>query len=341
MTSTSTGPTLARRWVLAARPNGRPGADTFRLESHPLPALRDGEARVRTLYTSIDPTHRIWISDVDQYMPPIAVGAPIRGSALGVVEASRVDGLAKGTLISGFWGWQSHVVLPQKALRHRVPAVAGVPDSAWLSVLGGTGYTAWFGLHDVARPRTGETLVVSAAAGAVGSIAAQLGKLAGCRVVGIAGTDEKCRWLVEEAGLDAAINRRTEDVGAALDRHCPDGIDLDFENVGGPILDAVLERVNVGARIAVCGLIAGYDDLEGTRGPRMFRNVMMKRVRIEGFIVLDFARRFAEAQRGLLAHVQAGELVWNDHVVDGLERAPELLGWLLDGKNTGKLMVRV
>ncbi len=332
--------TTAQRWVLAQRPTGRPDDDTFRLETHVLPEPAAGQARVRTLYASIDPTHRIWISDVDQYMPPIAVGAPIRGSSLGVVEASSVEGLAEGTLVSGFWGWQSHVILPAKALRHRIPHLPGVPHSAWLSVLGGTGYTAWFGVHDVARPRPGETMVVSAAAGAVGSIAAQLGKLAGCRVVGIAGTDEKCRWLTEVAGLDAAINRRTEDMGEALDRHCPQGIDVDFENVGGPILDAVLERANVGARVAVCGLISGYDDLENATGPRMFRNVLMKRIRIEGFIILDYARRFAEAQQGLLAHIQAGELHWKDHTVDGLQRAPEMLGWLLDGKNTGKLMVR-
>ena len=330
----------AKRWVLAKRPTGRPGPETFRLETVELPDPGPGEARVRTLLASIDPTHRIWISDVDQYMPPIELGAPIRGSTLGIVEESNAEGVEPGELISGFWGWQSHVQLSGRALRHKVPDEPGIPDSAWLSVLGGTGLTAWFGIHDIARPKPGETAVVSAAAGAVGSIAAQLAKLAGCRVIGIAGTDEKCQWLTEVAKLDGAINRRTENIGQALDRHCPEGIDVDFENAGGPILDAILERVRKNARIAVCGLIASYDDLEGSPGPRFFRNVLMKRVHIEGFIILDYARRFAEGQAGLLEHVRAGELQWQDHIVDGLERAPEMLSWLLDGKNQGKLMVR-
>lgn len=331
---------LHARWVLVSRPTGVSTRDHLRWEQGPLPAPAAGQARVRTLMASVDPTHRIWMSDAPQYMPPIVIGDVIRGEVLGVVEESRVDGVQAGDLITGFWGWQTHALLDEKALRHRLRPAENLPLEAYLGVLGGTGMTAWFGIEDIVAPRQGETVVVSAAAGAVGSIAGQLARLRGARVVGIAGSDEKCQWIVDECGFSAAINYRTDDVPAALARLCPDGIDGAFENVGGPLLEAVLARINVGARIALCGLISGYNDLDRDEGPRHFRQVMMKRARVQGFIVLDHARRFGEARAALEALLLAGRLRHRSHLVDGLEQAPDVLAGLFSGANQGKAILR-
>jgi NADPH-dependent curcumin reductase CurA len=337
----STSNTAYACWRLASRPQGAPARANLRWETGALPSPAEGEARVRTLFASVDPTHRIWMSDAPQYMPPIAVGDVIRGEVLGVVEESRAAGTAPGDLVTGFWGWQTHALVGEKSLRHKLRPAAGVPLEAYLGVLGGTGLTAWFGIEDIAAPRAGETVVVSAAAGAVGSVAGQLAALRGARVIGIAGSPEKCRWIVEECGFHGAIDYRRENVGAALDGLCPKGIDVGFENVGGAMLDAVLARINVGARIALCGLIANYNDLEREEGPRQFRQVMMKRAKVQGFIVLDYARRFGEARAALEAHLVAGRLRHRSHMVDGLERAPDVLAGLFYGDNLGKAIVRL
>lgn len=331
---------VSRQWRLAARPSGGIENDQFEWREEPLAEPGDGQVLVRTLYLSLDPTNRIWMSDIDQYMPPVEIGEVMRGGTIGVVEASGHAGMQVGDVVQGMWGWQSHAVIDGRAARV-LPRDSGLPLTAYVSVLGGTGCTAYFGLLDIGQPQPGETVVVSAAAGAVGSIVGQIAKIKECRVVGIAGSDDKCRWLTNELGFDAAVNYRTENVLDALRRHCPDGIDVGFENVGGDILDAVLTLANFKARIPLCGLIAQYNADGPVPGPYMFRNVLMKRVRIEGFIVTDFIRRFPEAIAALSGWVADGRIRYRVDVVDGLENAPAAVNKLFDGSNQGKLMVKV
>ena len=332
--------TISRQWRLAARPTGGIRGEEFEWREAALPAPADGQLLVRTIYLSLDPTHRIWMSDIDQYMPPVEVGEVMRGGTIGVVEDSRLDGIAPGAVVQGMWGWQSHAVIDGRAVRV-LPAERQAPLTAYMSVLGSTGCTAYFGLLDIGKPQPGETVVVSAAAGAVGSIAGQIARIEGCRVVGIAGSAEKCAWIADELGFDAAINYREEDVLESLRRHCPDGIDVDFENVGGDTLDAVLTLINLKARVVVCGLISQYNDDAPGHGPTMFRNVLMKRARVEGFIVSDYLRRFPEAIEQLGHWLAEGRLKYRVEVVDGLENAPAAVTRLFDGTNTGKLMVKV
>ncbi|MBP7651062.1 MAG: NADP-dependent oxidoreductase, partial [Phenylobacterium sp.] len=248
-----------RQWILRRRPTGEIGPEDLELIETQTPELKDGEVLVRTIYLSLDPTNRIWMSDQDQYLPPVEIGDVMRGGVIGVVEQSRSPDLQVGQIVNpGLGGWQDYTVLPAAMARPSLQ-IPGVPLTAYMSVLGATGLTAWFGLMDIGKPQPGETVVVSAAAGAVGSIVGQLAKLKGCRVIGIAGSPEKCRWLTQELGFDAAIDYRNEDVGAALDRHAPNGIDVDFENVGGEIMDAVLARMNNFGRVALCGMISTYN----------------------------------------------------------------------------------
>lgn len=328
-----------RQWRLARRPTGDLADDNLELVDSPMPEPADGEVLVRTIYLSLDPTHRIWMSDMDQYMEPVAIGDVMRGGTLGVVESSRDPALAPGDLVQGMWGWQDYAAVPAKTLRRKLPP-DGPPLTAYMGLLGSIGCTAYFGLLELGRPQPGETVVVSAAAGAVGSVAGQIAKIKGCRVVGIAGSDDKGAWITGELGFDAAINYRKEDVLEGLRRHCPDGIDVDFENVGGDILDAVLTCINLNARIVLCGLISQYN-VEGWQGPRMFRNILMKRASVQGFIVTDFLKRFPEALSELEAWLRDGRITYRVDVVDGLENAAGALNRLFTGGNTGKLMVRV
>ncbi len=334
-------PKINRQWRLAIRPTGaiQPGALEWR--EAPVPEPGPGQVLVRTLYLSLDPTQRIWMSDIDQYMPPVELGQVMRGSTIGVVEQANHPDFAVGDLIRGYWGWQDHAVLDAAAAGNRLAHDPDLPLTAYMGLLGSIGCTAYFGLLDVGRPAPGETVVVSAAAGAVGSLVGQIAKIKGCRVVGIAGGPEKCRWITEALGFDAAIDYRAEDVRAALGRHCPDGIDVGFENVGGAILDAVLTLINLEARIAICGLIAQYNAAEPVPGPYMFRNVLMKRARVQGFIVTDFASRFPEALDQLARWHAEGRIQYRVDVVDGLENAPTALTKLFDGTNSGKLIVKV
>lgn len=329
------------QWRLARRPSGDIGEGDLALQRKALPELRQGEIRVRTIYLSLDPTNRIWMSDIDQYMPPVQIGDVMRGLTIGVVEASANPDYRQGELVSGAWGWQSRANIGTAERVAKIRPMAGVPLSAFQGLFGMIGCTAYFGMLDIGQPKAGETVVVTAAAGAVGSIAGQLAKIAGARVVGIAGSAEKCRWITEELGFDAAIDYRKEDVAAALGRHCPDGIDVDFENVGGPHLDDILARINIGARIALCGLIATYNADGPVPGPYLFRNILMKRATVKGFIVSDYAKRFPEANRDLAKWYGEGKLKYRVDIVDGLENAPTALRKLFDGSNNGKLMVRV
>jgi len=330
-----------RRWVLRKRPVGEVSEGDLELVETPRPEPGDGEFLIRTIYLSLDPTNRIWMSDMDQYMPPVEIGEVMRGGTLGVVEASRHPGFAEGDIVvPGLSGWQDYTVSDGTGVS-KIPAGLGIPLDAFMSVLGATGMTAYFGLLDVGRPQPGETVVVSAAGGAVGSTVGQIAKIKGCRAVGIAGSDEKCRWAVDDLGFDACINYRKENVLDGLRRECPDGIDVDFENVGGETLDAVLTLINLRARIALCGLISTYNAAGDVPGPYMFRNILMKRARCEGFIIIDYLDRFPEAQAEMGQWLAEGKLKYRTTIVDGLETAPATLHKLFTGENIGKLLIRV
>lgn len=330
-----------KRWVLSRRPAGEVQPGDLELVEEPIRDLAEGEVRVRTVYLSLDPTNRIWMSDQDQYMPPVGLGETMRGGSIGVVEASRSDRFRQGDVVNtGLGGWSSHVVAHEGAL-FPVQRLPGVPLTAHMSVLGATGLTAWFGMCEIGRPQPGETVVVSAAAGAVGSIAGQIAKLKGARVVGIAGGGAKCGWLTGELGFDGAIDYKGEDVAAALDRLCPNGVDVNFENVGGDIMDAVVERMNNFGRMPLCGMISTYNDRDRPSGPRDFARVLMHRLTIRGFIVTDFLPRAGEAMAELVPWVMDGRLKWKVHVDQGLEGAMGSLQRLFTGDHDGKLLIQV
>ncbi|MGB0921035.1 MAG: NADP-dependent oxidoreductase [Alphaproteobacteria bacterium] len=332
----------SQQWRLKERPDGLLTKANFDWVENTLPDLNEGDVLVRTLYLSLDPTNRIWTSDIDQYMPPVELGEVMRGGTLGVVEASRNEAFPVGTKVQGFWGWQSHEVLPGAFGLTPLPDLGGaVPLTAFLSVIGLTGLTAYFGLLDCGNPKEGETVVVSAAAGAVGSIVGQIAKIKGCHVVGIAGSDDKCKWITDELGFDAAINYKTEDVGAQLDATCPNGIDVYFENVGGTITEAVIDRLNNFSRIAMCGLISSYNDEGASAAPSNYAQFLMRRVTLKGFILTDYLDRFEEGAAQLGQWIMEGKLKWAVDVVPGLENAPDALAKLFDGSNTGKLIIQV
>lgn len=325
-----------RQWILRKRPIGDIQPGDLELVETPIPVPGPGQLLLRTVYLSLDPTNRIWMSDMDQYMPPVGIGEVMRAGTLAVVEQSNSPNYKPGDVVSGIGGWQEYALAD-----FAMPLPKGeVPLTAYMSALGMTGATAYFGLLEIGKPKPGETVVVSAAAGAVGSIVGQIAKLRGCRVVGIAGSDEKCRHVVEDLGFDACINYRKEDVAEALKRECPNGIDVDFENVGGAILDAVIGQLNLNARVALCGMISTYN-ADGARPGTDLTNVLMKRARIEGFIILDYFPRMAEFQAEMATWLAEGRIKYDVHLVQGIENALSALDLLFTGGNTGKLLVQV
>ena len=326
------------QWRLAARPEGLFKASDFRWVEEDTRPPADGEAVVRTVYLSLDPTNRGWAAG-DTYLPAVPLDSVMRGIGVGRVEESRHSSLAPGDVVSGLLGWQRYAVVPASQLT-KLPPVP-LPLSAHLGLLGHIGLTAWVGLLQVGQPKAGETLVVSAAAGAVGSLVGQIGKIQGMRVVGIAGSDEKCAWLTGELGFDAAVNYKKAPVFAGLRRACPDGIDVYFDNVGGETLDTVLALINLRARIVVCGLISQYNATAVPPGPKNLPNLLVKRARMEGFIVLDHLAHAERAMADLVRWHLAGKLQYRLDVVHGLEGAPAAVNRLFDGTNTGKLVVRV
>jgi NADPH-dependent curcumin reductase len=326
------------RWILRQRPIGDIKDGDLQLVEAPMPEPGDGEILVRNIYLMLAPTQRIWMSEIDQYMAPVAIGEVMRGGTMGVVVASNHPQFQRGDVVEGGLAWEEYSVLKQA---RRVPVELGLPLAAFTSVLGNSGMTAYFGMLDIAKPKAGETLVVSAAAGAVGSTAAQIGKILGCRVVGIAGGQPKCRLAIEEFGLDACVDYKLGHVLDDLRDACPKGIDVDFENVGGEVMDAVLSQINVGARIALCGMISTYNATGDWWAPKMFRNIIMKRARIEGFLIADYFPRFAEGAEVLARWVKSGELKYRVDIVDGIENAPAALNRLFTGENIGKQLVRL
>jgi len=329
-----------RQWVLRQRPQGLIQDGDLELIETPVPDLKDAEVLVRTIYLSLDPTNRTWMNDSQGYLPPVGLGEVMRGLTLGVVEQSKSERFNAGDIVTPLsGGWADYAVVHEQGLRpvHRAP---GMPLTANLSVLGMTGLTAYFGVTDVLKAKAGETLVISAAAGAVGSIAGQVAKQRGAHVIGIAGGPEKCRWLTEDLGLDAAIDYKNEDVGEALDRLAPNGVDLNFENVGGDIMIAVWNRLNVHARMAVCGLISSYNATRMPPSPN-FSRIITHRLNVQGFLVLDYAPRAREMVEEMGPWLADGRIKWKVHVDDGLEGAVTSLNRLFTGDHDGKLLVRV
>ncbi len=327
------------QWLIAGRPEGLVKESDFKWRESPIPSPGEGEVLVRSVYLSLDPTNRVWMNEAESYLPALAIGDVMRGLVIGVVEESRHPGFERGDLVQGLLGWQQYSASPGGAL-NKLPKGLPVPMTAFMGLLGHIGLTAYFGLLDICQPKAGETLVVSTAAGAVGSLVGQIGKINGCRVVGLTGSDEKCAWI-KELGFDAAINYKSGNVSESLQQHCPGGIDVYFDNVGGDILEAVLNLINLRARISVCGMISQYNADQPAPGPRNLANLISKRARMEGFLCTDYSNRAEEAFTAMIGWLMQGKLKYRVDVVEGLENAPAALKKLFDGSNNGKLVVQV
>ena len=326
--------------VLKRRPRGAPSAADFEPRRDAIPTPGAGEVVTRTIFLSIDPYMRGRISDAWSYAPPIQPGEVMTGECLGEVIASADSGFAVGDVVVGARGWQTHACSPATALTKISRAMGHVPLSAYLGVLGMPGTTAYSGMTDIGQPKAGETVVISAASGAVGSVAGQLAKRAGARVIGIAGGAEKCFFVQDTLGFDDCIDHGTLDLDAALLAACPKGVDVYFENVGGAIQHAVFAQLNPFARVVMCGMVSQYNATDLPPGPNL-GFVVRKRVRIEGLIVTDKPARFAEWRALAAPWVADGRLKFREDVVDGLENAPDALAGILIGRNFGKLVVRV
>ena len=331
--------TLNRQLRLQSRPKGLIAPGDLQLREAPLPELKDGQALARVKYLSIDPTMRVWMAG-DSYLPAVAIGEVMRAFGFAEIVESRHPDYKKGDRVTGLTCLQDYVVVDASAKQsfQKVPKIPFVSDTVFLGILGINGLTAYFGM-EIAQPKKDETLVVSAAAGATGSIVGQIGKIRGCRVVGIAGTDEKCNWLTKDLGFDAAINYKHADWKAKLAAAVPNGIDIDFENVGGEIMNTVLGLMNLHGRVILCGLISGYTKEDPSLAS--FGTVLVKRLRVEGFIILDYASRFMEAATQLGQWKMFGKIKDRETIVEGLEKAPDAINMLFTGGNTGKLIVKV
>jgi NADPH-dependent curcumin reductase CurA len=328
-----------RQWLLARRPQGLISSEDFQFVERPVPDLVDGEVLIRVLYLSCDPTQRGWLAR-DTYLPAVAIGDVVRSIAVGEVVKSTHPNFEPGQLVQGLFGWQDYIVVVPGKGSSPTPVPPGVPIEAAMSVLGLNGLTAYFGLLEIGRPQMGETVVVSAAAGATGSAAGQIAKIKGCRVIGIAGGADKCRY-VTELGFDAAIDYKKDNVYARLKETCPKGIDIYFDNVGGEILDMALALLALRGRIVLCGAIARYNDDAPAPGPRNYSQLIVQRGRMEGFIATDYMRRTAEAFPDLYTWMSEGKLKYRVDVQHGLENAPSALARLFTGENQGKQLVKI
>lgn len=324
---------------LASRPEGMVGREHFDYVEEAVPELQDGQVLVKIDYISLDPAMRGWMAEGRSYVPPVQIGEVMRAATAGEILQSKSDKLLVADKVSGWLGVQEYAVCDAGAV-FKVDADT-VPLSKYVGALGMPGMTAYFGLLEVGAPKEGETVVVSGAAGAVGSLVGQIAKLKGCRVVGIAGGPEKCSWIVEELGFDAAIDYKGEDVGEALRKHCPEGIDVYFDNVGGEILDAALARIARGARVVICGAISQYNNLENVRGPSNYMSLLVNRARMEGFVVIDYMGRMAEAMGAMGAWIAEGKLIAREDFVEGFGSFPDALAKLFAGENVGKLVLQV
>ncbi len=329
-----------RRVLLSSRPKGVPEASHFTVEDADVPDIGDGEFLIKTEYRSVDPAMRGWANDAPNYIPPVEIGAVMRSFAVGTVEASRHGDYAEGDVVSGMFGWQRYAVSDGSDVDRKVEE-DDLPSSLALGVLGLNGVTAYFGFTDVCAPQSGDTVVVSAAAGAVGSAVGQIAQIKGCRTVGFTGSAEKAALCIDKLGFDAAINYRDDNMSDALKAACPDGVDCYFDNTSGPITDTVMTQLAQGARIAICGTVAitNWDPLPV--GPRVHRQLMVARARMRGFVIFDYKPRYGEAIAQLASWVREGKLARNEHILEGADAAPEAIKMLYEGKNNGKLLVRV
>src|SRR5882762_637957 len=339
LTAKTTMATTNRQLILESRPKGLLAPGDLQLREAPLPDLKDGQALAKVKYLSMDPTMRVWMV-VDTYFPAVAIGDVMRAFGFAEIIESRHPDYKKGDRITGLSGLQEYVIIDDTVKRQfqKVPKIPFVSDTVFLGVLGINGLTAFFGM-EIAQVKKGETLVVSAAAGATGSIAGQIGKIQGCRVIGIAGSDEKCAWLMKDLGFAAAVNYKGSDWKQKLAEATPNGIDIDFENVGGEIMHAVLDRMNIFGRVVLCGLISGYTKADPSLAS--CGTVLVKRLRVQGFIIIDYVSRFMEAATQLGQWKMLGKLKDRETIVEGLEKAPDAINMLFTGGNTGKLIVKV
>ena len=324
---------------LAARPVGMPRRSDWTFTTSPLPEPADGEVVVKVLFLSLDPAMRGWMNEGKSYIPPVGLGEVMRAGGVGRVIASRAPGIAVGDHVTGLLGIQEYAVAKGSDVVRVDPGLAPLPT--YLGVLGMPGMTAYFGLLDVGALKTSETVVVSAAAGAVGSVVGQIARIKGCRAVGIAGGADKCAHVVDELGFDAAVDYKSQDVRKALRQHCPKGIDVYFDNVGGDILDACLANLARKARVVICGAISQYNNTTAVKGPSNYLSLLVNRARMEGFVVFDYADRYAHAAGEMAGWMAQGRLKSREDIVAGLDTFPETLLKLFKGENLGKLVLEV
>lgn len=334
------GTRVNRQVLLKARPTAIPDAEHFEIVERSVPTIGDGQILVRNRYLSVDPAMRGWVSAVANYSEPVAIGAVMRSLAAGRVEESKHPEFRPGDLVTGWFGWQDYAAVDSRAVESRVTET-DLPLSAALGVLGLNGITAYFGLLDVCQVRSGDTVVVSTAAGAVGSCVGQIAKINECRTVGIAGGAQKVRLCREEFGYDVAIDYKRDDLDAALAAACPDGVDVYYDNTAGAISDAVYRRLRIGARVAICGTasIQSWDPVP--QGPRIERHLLVRRARVQGFVIFDFASRFGEARTALAQWVRSGAIRYREDILEGIDRAPGAIAGLYRGENLGKRMIRI
>jgi len=329
---------------LAARPVGLPKDSDWQFTTEPVALPADGGVLVRTLSLSLDPAMRGWMNEGKSYIPPVGIGEVMRAGGIGIVVASKHPAFAVGDRVSASLGVQEYCLIPADQIKRSGivkidPRIGN--DTQWLNVLGMPGMTGYFGLMDVGQPKAGETVVVSGAAGAVGQTVGQLAKIKGCRVVGIAGGPDKCRWVVDELGFDACIDYKSGSVRDGLKQHCPNGVDIYFDNVGGEILDHVLARINRKARIIICGAISQYNNTTAVQGPKNYLSLLVNRARMEGIVVFDYADRYPVAVAEMAGYLKDGRMKSKEDVVEGLTHFPATLLKLFNGQNFGKLVLQV
>ena len=331
--------TINKQWRLKQRPVGEPDASTWDYTETEVPTINDGELLIKIDYISMDPAMRGWLNDAKSYIEPVQVGDVMRAGTVGEVIESKHEKFKVGDFVCGHNGVQTYAVSDGSGLYKVDPDLA--PLSYYLGVLGMPGMTGYFGLLKTGMPKAGETVVVSGAAGAVGGLVGQIAKIKGCRVVGIAGGAEKCQFLIDELGFDAAVDYKNEKVKKALKQACPDGVDVFFDNVGGDILDDVLTQINLRARIVICGAISQYNNTTAVKGPSNYLSLLVNRARMEGILVFDNIKEYPVAMKDIAGWIQSGELTVKDHIVEGIETFPETLMMLFNGKNFGKLVLKV
>ena len=331
--------TTNRQWRLAARPQGAVKRTDWNLTQEAVGVPVDGQALIKTLYLSLDPAMRGWMNEGKSYIAPVELGAVMRAGGIGKVIESKDPNFKPGDCVSGTLNVQEYAVLPGKHLTKVDPRLAPLP--VYLATLGMPGFTAYFGLLDIGKPQPGQTVLVSGAAGAVGTVVGQIAKIKGCRAVGIAGGADKCRYLTEQLGFDAAVDYKNTDVKKGLRDACPNGVDVYFDNVGGDILDIALTRLARGARVVICGAISQYNSAAPAKGPANYLSLLVNRASMTGMVVFDYAPRYGEAVREMGAWMKEGKLKSREHIVDGLDTFPETLQMLFSGENMGKLVLKV